>query len=139
MDLERHLRGGFDYPTIPTPVLTMAYSGRDIYEDLTLSARMDYRPSDRLTLSFGGNVTFPIDPLGYKLDGSPSGLPVGSTSFFFPRLLFNGASELDSVTTGWQYGGYFMLTYELGAPKAVPPAPAPAPIIEPKLEPMSQK
>jgi hypothetical protein len=139
MDLERHLRGGFDYLFVPTPVLTMAYSGRDIYQDLTLTARMNYRPSDRLTLSFGGNVTFPIDPLGYKLDGSPSGLPVGIASMFFPRMLFNGASELDSVTTGWQYGGYFMLTYELGAPKPVPPAPAPAPIIEPKLEPMSYK
>ncbi len=58
---------------------------------------------------------------------------------FFPRLLFNGPSSLDADTSEWQYGGYLMLTYELGVPKPVPPAAAPAPIIEPKLEPMSQK
>ena len=138
MDLDRNYNSRFAFITPPAPPLAASYDDTDLFQNLTLTSNVDLKATDRLTLSLGGNVTFPLDSLHYDLDGSASSSLTAAVPFF-PRLLFNGPSSLDADTTEWKYGGYLMLTYELGIPTPVPPAPAPAPIIEPKLEPMSRK
>jgi hypothetical protein len=137
IDLDRDFTSALVFIAPPTPTLSLEYKGTDVYQNLTLSTRMEFKPSDRLTLALGGAVTFPLDPLDYELEGDASGIGTGFPPFF--QSGFDGPTDLGSKTTQWQYGGYLMLTYELGVPKPVPPATAPAPIIEPKLEPMSQK
>ncbi len=137
MDLDRDYRSALAFFGAPAPTLSLSYTGKDVYQNLTFSTRMEFKPSDRLTLALGGAVTFPLDALDYELEGDVSG--IGTSVPPFLQLGFDGPTDLDSKTTQWQYGGYFMLTYELGAPTPVPPPAAPAPIIEPKLEPMSQK
>ncbi len=139
MDLDRDYTSRFAFVGAPVvPTLSASYHDTDLFQNLTLTVRTDLKATDRLTLTLGANGTFPIDSLNYDLDGNAS-TSIQATPLFPSRLDFNGPSSLDADTSEWQYGGYFMLTYELGIPKPVPPATAPAPIIEPKLEPMSQK
>jgi hypothetical protein len=137
MDLDRAFLPGFDL--IGTvPLMDFSYSGTDVYQNLTLSTKARFSPTERLTLSLGANVTFPIDRLDYDMEGNVSGID-GSIPILVPRLLFDGPADLGCDTTDWQYGGFLSLSYKIGVPKPVPPAAAPeAPTVSPQLTPMSK-
>ncbi len=114
--------------------LVITTSGRDVYQDLTLSNHLTFAPVPRLKIVLGGFVTIPLDELNYSLDGHSTGLVDEVRRPWYVE----GPAVRDYENCGWEWGGMLSLTYEFGCPVVVPPV-IPAPVIEPKIEPMSKK
>ena len=113
--------------------MTVDADGRDTYQDLTLSAKVTMKPVEGLSLALGGMVRAPLDPLGYKLDGDATGLenvPAITSRF---QAHYGGPFAREIETTGWDWGGWFSLTYELGAVPALPPTAPEGPKVSPNI------
>ncbi len=127
------------WESIPPPdELRVVADGWDAYQDLILSATMDLKPTDRLSISLMGTVTIPLNGLDYTLEGLGTGLD--ATRRTINRDVYiDGPVVREYETSGWEWGALLSLTYEFGCPAPVPPVAPEAPKVAPQLTPMSQK
>jgi hypothetical protein len=122
----------------PPDQLKVVADGWDAYQDLILSATMDLKPTERLSLSLMSTVTIPVNGLDYTLHGLGTGLDIAH-AMGTRDVQIDGPVVREYESSGWEWGALLSLTYEFGCPVATPPAAPTAPVIEPKLEPMSVK
>jgi hypothetical protein len=118
--------------------LKVVADGRDAYQDLILSATMNLKPTERLSLSLMGTVTIPVNGLDYTLHGLGTGLNIAN-GMGTRDVQIDGPVVREYESSGWEWGALLSLTYEFGCPVPTPPPAPPAPVIEPKIEPMSFK
>ncbi len=122
----------------PPDQLKVVADGRDAYQDLILSATMNLKPTERLSLSLMGTVAIPVNGLDYTLHGLGTGLDI-ARGIGTRDVQIDGPVVREYEASGWEWGALLSLTYEFGCPVAAPPPAPPAPVIEPKIEPMSFK
>ncbi len=126
----------FDIGGVQPNGLKVVADGWDAYQDLILSATMDLKPTDRLSLSLMGTVAIPINDLDYTLHGLGTGVNAGPT---LRDVMINGPVVREYETSGWEWGALLSLSYEFGCPAPLPPVAPEAPKVAPQLTPMSFK
>ncbi len=128
----------FETFPIPSPQLLIKNDGSGKFQDLTLTTHLTVKPTDRLSLAFGGMVKIPLETLDYDTNGNAAGLeafPLADR----PGYFFGGPFFMGYESRGWDWGGLFSVTYEFGCPKPVPPVVPAPPAPAPQLTPMSQR